>query len=362
MELIDEYRDPGLIKALLTQVTNSANALGKSITIMEVCGSHTNAIGRYGLRSLLPPSIRLVSGPGCPVCVTSVRDIDIALYLAAQPSVILATFGDMLRVPGSGGNCLQKLRADGADIRIISSALDCLSLAADHPDHKIVFLGIGFETTSPTVAAMIDMCDRKKLKNISLFSVHKLVPPAIQVLLDDPELNIDAFLCPGHVSTILGTAAYNNIIQKNRAAVITGFEPADILQGIHMILQQIAGSSPKIEIQYQRAVKPEGNHKALDLLDRIFTADDAEWRGLGTIPASGLVLNKTFKTYDALQRFNVPDISAQDIPGCSCGSILKGILSPLECPLFKKACTPANPIGPCMVSAEGTCAAYYKYH
>jgi hydrogenase expression/formation protein HypD len=328
---------------------------------MEVCGSHTNASGRYGIKKLLPDNIRLVSGPGCPVCVTSVRDIDIALHLASMEGVIFATFGDMLRVPGTRGNSLQQKRADGADVRIVASAIDCIPLADENPDCEIIFMGIGFETTSPTVASVIETVHQRSIPNFSILSVHKLVPPAIRILLDDPQLNINGFLCPGHVSIVIGASAYDEIAQKNRAAVITGFAPVDILEGLYMILGQLQQNETKVEIQYRRAVKPQGNIRARQVLGRVFQTVDAEWRGLGTIPVSGLALRPEYYQFDALRKFTLPDIHSQDVPGCRCGSILKGIISPKECALFRKTCTPRTPVGPCMVSGEGTCAAYYKY-
>jgi hydrogenase expression/formation protein HypD len=361
MKFVDEYRDPKLFNGLLTGVRKRAEKLARPITVMEVCGSHTNAIGRFGIRRLLPENIRLISGPGCPVCVTAIQDVDTALFLARQPDVIFATFGDMLRVPGTERRSLEKERADGADIRVVDSTVECLALADKNPDRQIVFMGIGFETTSPAAASVVKTARKLALSNLSVFSVHKVIPPAIKALLDDPHISIDGFMLPGHVSTILGTAAYSLIARQGRAGVITGFEPVDILEGVAMILDQITNEDPKIEIQYRRAVKEAGNPAARRILDEVFEAADSRWRGLGIIPESGLAFRDGYREFDAAARFEVGVIESHELPGCRCGDVLKGIISPPECPRFRTACTPANPLGPCMVSTEGTCAAYHKY-
>jgi hydrogenase expression/formation protein HypD len=361
MKFIDEYRDPKLFDGLLARVRSRAERLTRPITIMEVCGSHTNAIGRFGIRSLLPDTIRLISGPGCPVCVTSGEDVDAALFLARQPGVIFATFGDMLRVPGTGRRSLEQERADGADVRVVDSALECLTLAGDNPDRQVVFMGIGFETTSPAAASVVKTASARSTANLAMFSVHKIIPPAIDALLSDPLISVDGFMLPGHVSTILGTAAYRSIAERGRAGVITGFEPVDILEGIMMILDQIISADAKIEIQYRRAVKEDGNSAARRILSEVFEPADSIWRGLGTIPQSGLGFRREFRRFDASARFDVPAVESLDTPGCRCGDVLKGIISPPECSRFRTACSPRNPLGPCMVSAEGTCAAYYKY-
>jgi len=362
MELIDEYRNPELVKSLIKGINNRAQKISSNITIMEVCGSHTNAIGKFGIRDLLPDSINLVSGPGCPVCVTSAKDVNTAIFLSSIKETIFTTFGDMLRVPGSNRTSLQSAKADGADIRIVTSAADCISLAENNSSKQIIFMGIGFETTSPTIASVIKTCSKKNIKNFSVFTVMKIMPPAIKMLIDDPALAIDGFLCPGHVSIITGTAAYNDIIKAGRSAVITGFEPVDILEGIYMILGQIISKTKEVEIQYKRAVSPEGNKKAREILFNVFETSSSVWRGIGEIPESGLVFKKEYQDFDTMKRFEVPDIAADEISGCSCGEILRGIKHPGQCVLFKKICTPLNPIGPCMVSSEGTCSTYYKYH
>jgi len=362
MKYIDEYRDPALVTGLLTKIENAARQISHPVIIMEICGSHTYAIGRFGIRKLLPEIIRLVSGPGCPVCVTSAHDVDVALYLAGLDNVIFTTFGDMLRVPGAGGDSLQKKRAAGADVRVVSSADECIELALANPQKEIVMMGIGFETTTPTIAAVVTACRRKDIQNFSVFSVHKIVPPAIKALLADPLLNIDGFLCPGHVSTMIGTAAYQMIPDAGRAAVITGFEPVDILEGVWMLLQQIVSGNMEVAIQYSRGLRPEGNTRAMNLMQSVFETADAEWRGLGIIPASGLSLRNDFASFDTLKRFTLPDIKSSDISGCGCGDILRGIKLPNDCPLFKIVCTPMNPVGPCMVSSDGTCSTHYKYY
>lgn len=362
MKYIDEYRDPSLAKGLLAIIKKRAAAIGRSVTLMEICGSHTHAIGRFGVKKLLPANLRLVSGPGCPVCVTSIRDVDKALYLADIPNVVFATFGDMMRVPGTGGATLQKAKARGADIRVISSPSDLISIAEKANGKQIIMMGIGFETTAPTIASVVETARRKGIGNFSVFSVHKIVPPAIRALIADPMLAIDGFICPGHVSTIIGTDAYRLIPEAGRAAVITGFEPVDILEGILMLLGQILTGEMQVAIQYSRGMRPEGNLKAREMLDKVFTTGHAEWRGLGEIPGSGLVFRKQYENFDALKKFVVPFLQSEEFKGCGCGEILRGAMLPDQCPLFRTSCTPANPIGPCMVSSEGTCAAYYKYH
>jgi hydrogenase expression/formation protein HypD len=288
--------------------------------------------------------------------------VDIALYLAGQENTIFATFGDMLRVSGTNGDSLQKRRAAGADVRVVSSADECIELSQSNQQKEVIMMGIGFETTAPTIAATVEHCRKKGIKNFSVFSVHKIVPPALCALIADPLLNIDGFLCPGHVSTMIGSDAYKMITQADRAAAITGFEPVDIMEGIWMILSQIESGKKEIAIQYSRGVRPEGNIRAMNFLKSMFQMATVEWRGLGPIPASGLVFNNTYAAFDALKKFDIPEIHSVEIKGCGCGDILRGIKAPQDCPLFKKACTPMNPIGPCMVSSEGTCSTHYKYY
>ncbi len=362
MKYIDEYRDPERAQGLIRGIFKLAAQLDRNVQLMEVCGSHTNAIGQHGIRALLPKNVRLISGPGCPVCVTAVDDIDRALWLAEQSDVIFTTFGDMLKVPGTNGKSLQKIRAKGADIRIVGSPLDSLPLAATNPDKQVIFMGIGFETTTPTIAATVMAAQKQGLKNFSVLSAHKVIPPAVSVLLGDPDVHIDGFICPGHVSIITGSAIYEGVAKSGRAAVITGFEPVDILEGVHMLLKQIVENDYKVEIQYSRVVGEGGNYKARQVVDQVFEVADTKWRGLGLIPESGLKFKAGYAEHDAEQKFKIPPLESVEPKGCRCGEILRGAISPHDCPLFKKACTPLNPIGPCMVSYEGTCSAYYKYY
>ena len=361
MKYIDEYRDPQLVRGLLRKIAARADNLKKPVTIMEVCGSHTTAIGRFGLAGLLPEKIRLVSGPGCPVCVTAAADIDRALWLAAQPGVIFTSFGDLLRVPGKGGNSLEKLRAAGARIEVVASALEAVEKARRESDRLVVFFGIGFETTSPTAAAALLKAEELQLENFFLYSCHKLMPPVMQTLLESGELEIDGFLCPGHVSTIIGAAAYQPIVDSGRAAVIAGFEPADILGAILLILEQLEKAEKEVVCAYRRAVKPEGNPRARAVLAEVFTPAAATWRGLGKIAESGLKLKERFTAYDAETHFVLPLFSDQTDPACRCGEVLRGRIRPTQCGLFGKACTPSTPHGPCMVSNEGSCAACFRY-
>ncbi|AGA69955.1 hydrogenase expression/formation protein HypD [Desulfitobacterium dichloroeliminans LMG P-21439] len=330
-------------------------------TVMEVCGTHTVAIAKNALRDILPSQIRLVSGPGCPVCVTDSSDIDRFLYLAAQPNVITATFGDMIRVPGSKKS-LQMLRGEGADIRIVYSTLDALELARKNPTKEVVFLGVGFETTVPTVAVSIESAKNEGLKNYSVLSMHKLVPPVLRALAEDPETKVDGFLDPGHVCAIIGTKPIEFMAKDyNKPGVVTGFEGVDVLEGLVMLLRQRAQGRSEIEIQYQRMVKPEGNPVAQSFIDKVFEPVDAAFRGLGTIEQGGLGIRKGYEDWDAEKKFDLPVFETVEIPGCRCGQVLKGQIAPPQCPLFGRKCTPLAPVGPCMVSSEGSCAAYYRY-
>jgi len=332
------------------------------MTIMEVCGTHTMNIARAGIKRLLAGKIRLLSGPGCPVCVTPNVFLDRAIALCKKDDVIITTFGDMMKVPGSRSS-LYRERADGRAVQIVYSPLDSLEIAEKHPDKKIVFLGVGFETTSPTVAATIKAAHERALKNFYVLCGHKLVPPAMKALVTDPELNIDGFLCPGHVSTIIGSVPYEFIARDHGVpCVIAGFESLDILQGILMLAKQITGKTEIcVEIQYTRSVMEQGNPKAMEILNDIFQVGDSSWRGLGEIPQSGLSIREIYSTFDALKSIPVELGESFEHPGCICGEILKGVKIPSECSLFRNVCNPENPVGPCMVSTEGTCAAYYKY-
>jgi len=362
IKYIDEYQNKDLVAKLLEQIRSKTAKIDRSeINLMEVCGTHTVAIFRFGIRDALPEKIKLISGPGCPVCVTSSEDIDLIMQVASQPQAIIATFGDMIRVPGSQGS-LEDLRTSGADIRVVYSAMDAMDIARQEPEKKIVFLGVGFETTSPTIAAMIKEADRLRIENLFVLTAFKIIPPAMRVLLDDEDAKIDGFILPGHVSTILGVDPYKFTAEEfGVPGVIAGFEPVDILKSISMLLTQIDEGIPRIEIAYKRTVRAEGNPQALKILYEVFKTGDALWRGIGCIPGSGLVLQGKYERFDANKAFKLKTPKPEDKSGCLCGEVLKGKITPEQCRLFARRCTPETPKGPCMVSSEGTCAAYYKY-
>jgi len=358
MSPLPRHDEERLAPLLLEKITGLAD---QPMRLMEVCGTHTVSIFRSGIRSLLPDTVELISGPGCPVCVTPAGEIDRAIALAGQDGVILATFGDLMRVPGSESS-LQGERALGAAIRVVLSPLDALQIAQDHPDRKVVFFAVGFETTSPAIAAAVQEAQRRGLGNFYLLSSQRVIPPAIRALLSGGKVQIDGFILPGHVSVIIGRAPYLLISEEfGLPGVITGFEPLDILEGVYMLLRQREEERTAIEIQYSRAVKAEGNQHALAILNAVFEPIDARWRGLGVIPASGLILREEFSAMDAARAFDLPLQDIEDPPGCLCGEVLQGIHRPPDCTLFGTRCTPEEPIGPCMVSSEGSCAAYYKY-
>jgi len=346
---------------MIEAIKDLFSRIGRPASFMEVCGTHTVSIFRHGIRSVLPEGLKLLSGPGCPVCVTSIRDIDTAIAISKKGDVILATFGDMLRVPG-GNNSLMDARAEGADIRIVYSPLDSLKIASDNRNKKVVFFAAGFETTSPLTAATVSEAERLGIENFYLFSVHKVVPPAIHALLASGEVRIDGFILPGHVSAIIGTGPYRFITEKySIPCVVTGFEPNDILGGIVLLLRQILAGKAAVEVEYKSVVKDEGNPKAVQFIHEIFEPCDSYWRGIGVIPDSGLRLRDRWKHRDAERVFElqVPDIAEPE--GCMCGFVLRGMKTPDECPLFAEGCTPDNPVGACMVSSEGSCAAFYRY-
>jgi hydrogenase expression/formation protein HypD len=358
MNLLPRH-DEGRLAPLLLE--NIAALADSPMRLMEVCGTHTVSIFRSGIRSLLPDTVELISGPGCPVCVTPAGEIDRAIALSRKEGMILATFGDLMRVPGSESSLHQE-RASGADIRVVLSPLDAVKMAQDDPDRKVVFFGVGFETTSPAIAAAVQEAQRRGLGNFYLLSSQRLIPPAIRALLSGGKVQIDGFILPGHVSVIIGRAPYLLISEEfGLPGAITGFEPLEILEGVYMLLRQRKEGRTAIEIQYSRAVKEEGNQHALAILNAVFAPVDARWRGLGTIPKSGLALREEFKKMDAAQAFDIPYEEVEDPPGCLCGEVLQGIHRPPDCALFGTLCTPEKPIGPCMVSSEGSCAAYYKY-
>jgi hydrogenase expression/formation protein HypD len=355
----DAYRDPELAKGLVQQIKSRSQ---RPVRLMEVCGTHTVSLFRSGVRSLLPETLTLLSGPGCPVCVTAQGEIDAFVQLARRPDTIVTTFGDLLRVPGSGAS-LQEVKATGADVRIVYSAADALTIARANPAREVVFLGVGFETTAPTIAATLMGARRTGCPNFSVAATHKTVPVALEALLDRPDLEVDGLLLPGHVSVMIGMAGYRPFFDKTRMpAVVTGFEPTDLLMGIAELVSQIETGRPRLANAYPRAVTEAGNPKAMALLAQVFAPADVQWRGLGVIPASGLALRPEFEAFDALKRFEVEIVDTPEPRGCACGQILTGTRIPPQCPLYKTACTPVHPVGPCMVSSEGTCAAYYRYH
>ncbi|MDD4939318.1 MAG: hydrogenase formation protein HypD [Candidatus Omnitrophica bacterium] len=363
MRYVDEFRDSKLIKKALTQIKNIAPSADTKI--MEVCGTHTHSFFRFGLSSLLPSNLRLVAGPGCPVCVSSQEYIDNSIDLAKDQNNVVLTFGDMLRVPGNLGSTLEKQRAIHGNVKVVYSVQDALLFALKNPDKRMIFLAVGFETTAPSIALGIAAAKKQKIKNLFFYSSLKLIPPAMEYLAKDRRLELSGFLCPGHVSCIIGSGAYEFMPKKFKiGCCVAGFEPLDILEGLYMLLRQIAEKRPRVQNQYRRAVTKNGNVKAKRALSEVFNVRDASWRGLGVIPASGLKIKERFSRFDAEKNFSfnlglpAPDLKLKK---CRCGDILKGLISPGGCPLFSKACTPEHPIGPCMVSSEGACSAHYKY-
>ncbi|PID73435.1 MAG: hydrogenase formation protein HypD [Desulfobacterales bacterium] len=358
MKHASEYRDPTISRKLVKLIKARAK---RPVRLMEVCGTHTMSIFRSGIRSLLPETVSLVSGPGCPVCVTDQSEIDAFIRLAREEDVILATFGDLMRVPGSDSS-LQKERAAGRDVRMVYSTGDALELARTHPDRRVVFLGVGFETTAPTVAAAVLMAAGEGLENFSVFSAHKLVIPALFFLAGMPDIRIDGFLLPGHVSVIIGLDAYRPFHQASGLpCIVAGFESSDILGAVAGLLDAISTGKPVLANAYPRAVTAEGNARAMALLDKVFRPADAVWRGMGMISQSGLVIRDEYAAHDASRIFDIRLEAAAEPKGCKCGAVITGRITPPDCTLFKKRCTPATPVGPCMVSSEGTCAAYYRF-
>ncbi len=347
---------------IIETMRSLANTIGHPVKLMEVCGTHTMAAFRTGLRSLLPENVKLLSGPGCPVCVTPNEYLDLAIAIANEPNVITTTFGDMLRVPGTNMS-LEHARAYGSDVRVVYSPLDALNTAKEQPDKRIVFLGVGFETTTPTVAWTIKEAKQSGISNYSVLCAHKTIPEAMLALPAGGDVSIDGFICPGHVSVITGARAYESVCAEHHIpCVITGFEAADMARAINMILRQISNKQAMVEIEYTRSVTMEGNTTAQDLCAEVFEKSDAQWRGLGTIPDSGLKIRNNYAEHDAQNIFPEiqppPSVNEQ---GCICGDILRGVRLPTDCGLFSQKCTPSSPIGACMVSSEGTCAAYFKY-
>jgi hydrogenase expression/formation protein HypD len=358
LKYITEFRSSELGEGLVSRIQQRSR---KPARFMEFCGGHTVTIFRYGIRQLLPPTIEMVSGPGCPICVTANADLDRAIALAKIPGVIIATFGDMLKVPGSYSS-LERAKAEGAEVQTVYSALNALDIAQANPKKSVVFLGIGFETTAPTIAASILQAEEKGIRNYYVFSLHKVCPPVIKALLDSGEVELQGLVCPGHVSAVIGSHPWEFIAKEyGIPCVISGFEPLDILQCVEMLVEQVEKGESRVEIAYKRGVKPEGNQMALKLMEQVFEPAPARWRGMGEIPQSGLKIKPEYKSFDAEAKFDIKTEPAVEHKGCICGEVLRGVKTPADCQLFAKACTPGNPVGPCMVSAEGSCSAYYLY-
>jgi hydrogenase expression/formation protein HypD len=375
LDIYRPFRDPDAARTLAEAIHAHST---RPIRLMEFCGGHTHAILRFGIPTLLPPTVELRSGPGCPVCVTSAADLDRAITLAQVPDVILTTFGDMIRVPGSppalsghppraageteGGQTLAQAKAAGADVRVVYSPLDALRIARENPPRPVIFLGVGFETTAPMVASAVLAAEAEELANFFVFSTHKLTPPATRAILNAGEVALDGIIGPGHVSAVIGAEAWHFLPDDYGIPVaISGFEPLDMLRAVLALVEMVEESRAGVANAYTRSVRPEGNPAAQQAMARVFEIADAEWRGFGTVPASGLQISEAYARFDAARAFPVEVAPAYEPPGCRCGEVLRGVLLPPECGLFGKACTPQSPVGPCMVSAEGACAAYYKY-
>ncbi len=358
MKLTNKFRDPEAARAVAEAIRARST---RPVRLMEFCGGHTHAILRFGIPSLLPDTVDLRSGPGCPVCVTSAADLDHAIALARVPDVILTTFGDMIRVPGSRTS-LAEAKAGGADVRVVYSPLDALQVARQNPDRPVVFLGVGFETTAPMVASAVSTAEAEGLENFTVFSTHKLTPLATLAILNAGEVALDGVIGPGHVTTVIGSNAWRFLPDDyGMPCAIAGFEPLDLLRAILALVEMAEHDRSDVDNTYARSVKPAGNVTAQGAMDQVFEVADAEWRGLGPVPASGLRPRERYARFDAASVFSVDVPPSREPPGCRCGDVLRGVIAPTECPLFAKGCTPQRPIGPCMVSAEGACAAYYRY-
>lgn len=356
---LERFADPALAARLAGRIRELATG---PAAIMEVCGTHTMAVARFGIRSLLPAQVRLISGPGCPVCVTPQADIDRMTAIARLPEVVFCTFGDMVKVPGSRGS-LAQARAEGADVRVVYSCLDAVDLADGLPEKKIVFAGVGFETTSPTAAAAVLEAQRRGVGNFLIYPAFKLVPPALELVLSSPAVRIDGFLLPGHVSAIIGSRPYEDIVKKHgRPGVIAGFEPLDILGAVALLLEMISGGKPAaIRNEYARSVPEQGNPEAMAIMAKVFETVDSDWRAIGRVPASGLGFRPEYQSFDASVAFGMESVSSEEPAGCRCGEVMMGAAQPDECGHFGKTCTPERPMGPCMVSSEGACAAWHRY-
>ena len=366
MKYVDEFRDPGKAKILLTEIEQIADGLSEKLErpvfIMEVCGGHTHTIFRYGIDNMLPESLELIHGPGCPVCVLPMGRVDDCVTIAEHENVIFTTFGDAMRVPGSKKSLLQA-KADGCDVRMVYSPLDALSLAKKNPDKEVVFFALGFETTMPSTALTVLQAEADGVENFSLFCNHITIIPTVKAVLDSPGLMLDGFLGPGHVSMVIGNQQYDFIADHyHRPVVVAGFEPLDILQSLWMVLKQLEAGESRIENQYTRIVPENGNAHALDALSRVFELREFfEWRGLGSIDHSGVQLREEYAAFDAEKKFSVSTVAIADPKSCQCGEVLKGATKPWQCKVFGKACTPETPLGALMVSSEGACAAYYRF-
>jgi hydrogenase expression/formation protein HypD len=361
VRFVEEFRDPALGRALAGEILGSVEA-GRHYKVMEVCGGHTHSIYKYGVDDLLPANVELVHGPGCPVCVIPMGRVDDGIAIAREPGVIFTCFGDMMRVPGADGTLLEA-KAEGADVRMVYSPLDALRVARENPDREVVFFAIGFETTAPSTALTLKRAKAEGLRNFTVMCNHVLIVPPLRALLESPDLRLDGFVGPGHVATVVGARPFGFIpADYGKPVVIAGFEPLDILHAIQMILRQLAAGRCEVENQYTRVVPWEGNLKALEVMAEVFALrPHFEWRGLGFISQSALRLSDAYADWDAELRFSVPGVRVADPKACQCGEVLKGVIKPWECKVFGTACTPERPIGTCMVSSEGACAAYYNY-
>ena len=361
MRFVDEFRDGGLGQKVAAQILGLVEP-GRHYKLMEVCGGHTHSIYRYGVDDLLPDAVELVHGPGCPVCVIPMGRVDDGMAIAHEPGVIFTCFGDMMRVPGSNGTLLEA-KAAGADVRMVYSPLDALRIAKQNPERDVVFFAIGFETTAPSTALTMRRAKAEGVPNFSVFCNHVTIVPPMKAILDSPDLRLDGFLGPGHVSTVVGIRPYEFVARRyGKPVVVVGFEPLDILQGVHMIVRQVREERCEVENQYRRIVRDDGNPRALEVVRQVFRLrPHFEWRGLGFISLSALAIREEFARFDAELRFEVPGVRVADPKACQCGEVLKGVLKPWECKVFGTACTPETPIGTCMVSSEGACAAYYNF-
>ena len=368
MKYVQEFRDPKLAEKLAAAIRAEADP-AREYNFMEFCGGHTHAIFRYGVQDLMPANVHFVHGPGCPVCILPVRRLDDAIELADQHGVILCSYGDMLRVPGTKRRSLMVAKSEGADVRMVYSTLDALKIARENPDRQVVFLGIGFETTTPPSALAIKQASEEKLENFTLFCNHVLTPAAIRHILDAPEIDpeeavrLDGFLGPSHVSTVIGSKPYEFLADKyQKPVVIAGFEPLDVMQSVLLLIRQVNEGRVEVENQYARVVTREGNERAQDLVDEIFEIRPAfEWRGLGSVPESALSIREKYAAYDAEKRFEISEKLSREVKSCECPAILRGVKKPKDCKLFGNVCTPETPMGSCMVSSEGSCAAYWTY-